>query len=295
VLELFIRHTREGWTLARSDLSEGESGRQLRRTKNKANPWIERLARLGYTSKGFVYAVIGVLALGQALGVGGKTTGTGGAVKTLGSQPFGIFLLVVVGVGLLGYMLWKFVQAIADTEDKGSDAKGIARRIGYAGSGVIHGGLAFTAAQAIVGSAGGSSSQSWTASLMAEPLGAFLVAAVALGVIGVCIYQLHAAYKAKFQDDLKLGEMSAARKRWTIRIGRTGITARALVIGVAGAFLLLAAYQSDPSETRGLGGALETLSNQPFGPYLLGATALGLLAYAIFMLLIARHRRVDNT
>ena len=81
-----------------------------------------------------MYAVIGVLALRQALEVGGKTTGTGGAVKTLGSQPFGIFLLVVVGVGLLGYMLWKFVQAIADTEDKGSDAKGIARRIGYAGA-----------------------------------------------------------------------------------------------------------------------------------------------------------------
>jgi hypothetical protein len=274
----------------------GEARRQAEGAARRARPWLERLARFGYAAKGVVYAVIGFLALRQALGLGGKTTGTSGAVQSAAGWPLGGVLLVVLAVGLVGYAIWKLTQAIADAEDKGSDAKGIARRIGYAGSGVIHGGLAFTAAQVIVGSGGGgSSSRDWTARVLGyqPPLGQILVALVGLGVIGVCVYQLHAAYTAKFRRELKLGEMSAAEERFTTRVGRFGTAARGLVIGVAGVFVVLAAYHSEPSETRGLGGALRALSRQPFGPYLLGAAALGLLAYAVFMFIVARYRRID--
>jgi hypothetical protein len=53
-------------------------------------------------------------------------------------------------------------------------------------------------------------------------------------------------------------------------------------------------YQSDPSETRGLGAALETVQHQPFGSYMLGAIALGLLVYGAFMFAIARYRRIGQ-
>jgi len=263
----------------------GSTGDEARRhaetAKRHAGPWVERLARFGYAAKGLVYAVIGVLALRQALGFGGKSTGTGGAVESAGGLPFGGVLLGVLAVGLVGYAVWKLTQAISDTEDKGSDGKGILRRVGYAGSGLIHVSLAFTAAQILAGSPSGGSSDGWTARVLAfqPPVGQILIGLVGLGVLGVSLYQLHAAYKAKFRGDLKLGEMSAAEERWTTRAGRLGTASRAVVIGVAGLFVILAAYQSDPSETRGLGGALSTLSQQPFGPYLLGAVALGLLAY----------------
>lgn len=283
--------------MAEGGTSGGEAQRHAERAARHAGPWVERLARSGYAAKGVVYAVIGVLALRQALGLGGRTTGTGGAVRSASGLPFGGMLLVVLAVGLVGYAVWKLTQAIADTEDKGSDAKGILRRVGYAGSGLIHAGLAFSAAQILIGSgSSGGSSDSWTARVLgyAPPIGQILVALVGLGVIGVSVYQLHAAYKAKFRRELKLGEMSAAEERWTTRAGRVGTASRGLVIGVAGVFVILAAYQSDPSETRGLGGALQTLAQQPFGPFLLGAVALGLLAYAAFMFLVARYRRIDH-
>jgi hypothetical protein len=281
-------------------MAEGEStGDEARRhaaaAKRRAGPWVVRLARFGYAAKGLVYAVIGSLALRQALGFGGKTTGTGGAVESAGGLPFGGVLLGVLAVGLVGYAVWKLTQAISDTEDKGSDWKGILRRVGYAGSGLIHVGLAFTAAQILAGSPSGGSSDGWTARVLAfqPPVGQILIGFVGLGVLGVSLYQLHAAYKAKFRGDLKLGEMSAAEERWTTRAGRIGTASRAVVIGVAGLFVVLAAYRSDPSETRGLGGALNAVAQQTFGPYLLGAVALGLLAYAAFMFLVARYRRID--
>lgn len=33
-----------------------------------ANPWLERLARLGYVAEGTVYVVVGTLAIGVAVG-----------------------------------------------------------------------------------------------------------------------------------------------------------------------------------------------------------------------------------
>ncbi len=252
------------------------------------------MARAGYTAKGVVYATIGVLAMREALKLGGTTTGVGGAMRSMGPQPLGGILLIVLASGLVGYALWKLVQGIMDPDQKGSDTHGILRRVGFVGSGVIHGVLAFTAAQSVFG-AEDSSEDAMAASAMAfqHPLGPILVGLVGLIVIGVGLYQFYAAYEAKFRDDLKLNQMSDREERWVILAGRVGTAARALAIGIAGAFVVLAAYQSDPSETRGLGGALETLQRQPSGTYMLGAVAAGLVVYGAFMLLVARYRCIE--
>ena len=261
-----------------------------------AGPWVRVVARLGYVAKGVVYATIGTLAMMEALGVGGKTASPDGAMRSIGSQPFGGFLLVLLSAGLFGYAAWKVVQGVMDPDDRGSGAHGAGRRVAYVGSGAIHAALAFTAAQSVFG-AEDSSEDAMTASAMAyqPPIGRVLVAVVALGVVGVGLYQLHAALKAKFRDELELGRMGGARELWTTLLGRVGTIARALAIGVAGAFLLLAAYQSEPRETRGLGGALEALQRQPLGSYMLGAMAAGLILYGIFMFLVARYRYIDSS
>ena len=52
-------------------------------------------------------------------------------------------------------------------------------------------------------------------------------------------------------------------------------------------------HQPAPDEAGGLGGAVETLARQPFGPYSLGTVALGLVAYGVFMFVMARYRRIE--
>ena len=39
-------------------------------------------------------------------------------------------------------------------------------------------------------------------------------------------------------------------------------------------------------------GVLATLAEQPFGPFLLGLVAVGLVAYGAYMLIAARYRRM---
>jgi hypothetical protein len=272
-----------------------QTRRRADRTARLASPWIDGIARAGYVAKGVVYATIGVLAMQESLGLGGTTTDPSGAVRsmgTIGSQSVGNVLIVALAIGLLGYALWKLVQGIMDPDEKGSDAHGILRRVGYVGSGLIYGALAFSAAQSVFG-AEDTSEDLMAASAMAyqPPLGRILVG---LLVIGVGLYQLYAAYEDKFREDLSLDRMSDTEERWITLAGRAGTAARALAIGVAGAFVVLAAYQADASEVRGLGAALETFQHQPLGAFMLGVVAAGLIAYGAFMLLVARYRRIDS-
>jgi len=275
--------------------SSRDTGEQVEEAARKARPWMDRIARIGYVAKGTVYATVGILAGQVALGIGGRTTGPGGAVESIGSQPFGRALLVLLAAGLLCYALWKLVQGIMDPDDKGSGVSGIVRRVGYGGSAMIHGGLAFSALEELFGPEGQSTSlDAWTAQLMSQPFGRWLVALVGLVVLGIGVYQLYASVTARYRKDLKTYQMDAAG-RWTMLTGRVGTTARAVVILVAGSFVLLAGYQADPSETRGLGDTLQTIIHQPFGPYSLGIIAVGLVLYGIFMLVVARYRHIETT
>lgn len=259
------------------------------------SPWMERLARLGYLAKGMVYAVIGVLALQVAFGTGGKTTDAQGALGTLAQSTGGTVLLTVVAVGLVGYVLWRVVQAWMDPDGKGTDAKGLAQRAFYLVSAAIHASLAVAAFRLVLGAGGTRSSeqstQSWTARLMSQPFGQALVATVGLVIAGVGLWQVYKAWKEKFLKKLRLSELNPRHAAWAVRVSKLGILARGAVFVMIGAFLVQAALTANPRRAHGLDGALETLASQPYGMVLLALAAAGLVAYAVYMAVEARYRR----
>jgi hypothetical protein len=270
-------------------------GQHAERAASKASPWIERLARFGYVAYGMVYVLVGVLALQAAFGGGGGATGQEGALRSILLAPLGRVLLCMVALGLLAYAVWRLFQGLLDPENESSDAKGIVKRIDHVLNGLFHAALAFSAGHLALGSGGGSggSPDDWTATLMSQPFGRWLAVVVGAVIFGAGLYQFYKAYKADFRDELKSHKMSLREKRWTTHAGRLGYAARGAVFGVIGIFLIQAALQADPDQARGLGGALETLARQPFGPYLLGAVALGFVAYGVFMFVVARYRRIE--
>ncbi|MDQ1525310.1 MAG: hypothetical protein QOE47_3234 [Pyrinomonadaceae bacterium] len=262
------------------------------------HPWVERLARFGYAAKGVVYIVVGALATLAALGMGGETTGTKGAMRSIVRQPFGRVMLGVVAFGLLGYVIWRLVQAITDADDKGTDAKGIALRLGYTGSGLVYAGLAYSAARILFGASDdgqSSAAESWTARVMEFPFGNWLVVLGGLAVIGYGLYQCYKGYTAKFRKRLKTGEMSERGILWATRSGRFGFIARGIVFLIVGAFLIVAAWHYDSSQAKGLDGALQVLIQQSYGKWLLLGVALGLVAYGFYMLIEARYRRIAGS
>jgi Domain of Unknown Function (DUF1206) len=288
--------------MAPVELSTQAIGRQARhaseRIVDETSPWIEGLGRFGHVAIGLVYATIGLLAAQTALSRGGGTTDSHGALAWIVQAPFGRVLLAALALGFAGYAAWRFVQAIRDTESKGTDLMGVLNRLVYACIGATYGALALSAFDlarghaASGGDSGDAAAQDWTAWLLSQPFGQMLVAAVGLGVIGVSLVQFYLAYSGKCCDSLQTSELSQALERLVRAAGRIGFSARGIAFAIIGVLLLVAAVHARSDEARGLGGALATLAQQPFGPWLLGIVASGLVVYGAFMVVKARYGRL---
>ena len=61
---------------------------------------------------------------------------------------------------------------------------------------------------------------------------------------------------------------------------------------LVGYFLVKTAIDFNPHDAVGLDGALARVHHQPFGPWLLGLVAAGLLVFAAYSLFEARYRRL---
>lgn len=258
-----------------------------------ARPWIERLARIGYAARGAVYTLVGFLAVETAFGARSRPTDTRGALQEMAGRSMA--LLWVVAIGLAGYALWRIVQGLLNPEHKGNDLKGLAHRVGRIGSGLIYGGLALAAVRIAEGTrnaGNGHTYQIWTAKLMSEPFGRWLVAAVGIGVIAGGLFQIRRGWTERFRKEIRLQEMDPTERKVAINSGKLGLIARGVVFLISGWFLIQAAWRFDPSQARGLGGALATLAGQPHGTILLALVAVGLIAFGAYSILLARYGRI---
>ena len=255
---------------------------------------VERLGRAGLVAKAVLYAVIGLLAIQVARGGREESPDKGGALRTIAEQPFGKGLLVLLAAGLAGYALWRLAQGILDRDSEGEGPKGLAKRAGAVARAGWYGVICGLTVSVLVGSSNGGkgNEQQTTAGIFERPFGRYLVYAAGLAFVGAAAFNGWRAVTCNFNKKLKTGEMSDAEENAATGVGILGHLARMVVFGLIGAFLVRAAWEFDPKEARGLDGALLELSQQPYGGLLLGAVAVGLIAYALWCLVQARYRRI---
>ena len=260
------------------------------------SPWVERLGRAGLVAKGVLYAVIGILAVKVALGARGADPDKEGALATIATQPFGKLLLGILAVGLAGYAVWRLSQGLLDRDDEGDGAKGLAKRLGNISKGVLYAVLCVLTTLKLVGadtkSEGGTQEDRATADLLGLPLGRYLVFAAAAGFIVAALFNGYRAVTCNFRKKLETHRMSEAEETAATGVGILGHLARFVVFGLIGAFLAKAAWEFDPQEAAGLDTALYEVARQPYGGFLLGTLAVGLLAYALYCFVQARYRDV---
>jgi hypothetical protein len=255
-------------------------------------PWIEWLARVGYTAKGILYITIGYLAAQAGLGRGGRVTDTGGALRTVQHASLGQPLLLVIAAGLLGYAAWRLVESVTDPERRGTGLKAVLLRVGFAARGIFHAGLGITALRVALGEGGRSGNQApqWTARAFQLPAGELLVSLAAAWVAGYGVYQFYRAWSPRMRKHLSLSELSSELQRWVLGVSRFGIAARGVVFALIGFFLIRAALRHDPSEAGGVAQSLRTLEHTGRWPFLV--VALGLIAYGVYELVNARYRNI---
>lgn len=265
------------------NVTRGGAAEVARHVERQAAPWIETLARLGYAAKGVVYVLIGAIAARVAFGGRGDVEGWSGSLGTLRDEPLGGPMLWLIGIGLLGYVLWRAVGAIRDPENDGA-----AHRVFFAFSALIHGALALEALR-LAGGSGASGDTHWTSTLMGQPFGRLLVVAAGIGSAAYGIRQLWRAWTIDLDERLDLSRLSGAARTWVIRFGRFGMAARGIVLVMLGYIFVRAALAARTSEADNVEGVLESLRDTP---WLLAMISLGLIAYGLFNLVRARYRRI---
>lgn len=259
--------------------------------------WIAYYARLGYGAKGVIYASSGALALLEAFDFAqGKTVGSTGALEEIALRPFGKIILIVISVSLMGYVVWRIIQAVFDPEHSGKEASDILRRLSYACSGAVYAGVAYSAIEILDGVGSESSTQSLESRalwVMTQPLGRWLVAAGGLMFCGIGCYYFYRSIRAEFRKRFKLHHMSDVAKTWATIVGRVGIAARGVVYLVIGMFAVRAAWEFDPKMIMTTEAALSVFDENPTDEFILATLGIGFIAYGIHMFFQARYRSID--
>ena len=270
---------------------------EARQEADSGRGWYAVLARTGLVAKGLSFALVGALAIELAVGSGGKATSREGALAQLSRHSYGKFVLIALAAGFAAYALWRFVQAYAERPDsEDGEAKVWGKRVGYIGRGLIYAALTFTTVKILIGSGSGGSqterAHKSTAMVLGWPGGRWLLGAAGLAVVGVGLWNLYRGIAKKFEDKWRIGKLSPTVRKWGALAGVVGHIARFVVFGLIGVFLVKAAIDYNPHDAIGIDGALQKLAHASYGPFLLGLTAAGLIAYGVYCLVDARLRDV---
>ena len=272
----------------------------LQRARRRVSGWPvadagEWAARIGYGARGFVYLSVGVLTLLAAMDKIGSAVGSSGAAGWLADQPFGRVWLVLLGVGLWLFVLWRVLQAVFDADHEGDDLKGWAIRAGQAMSGLFYALLASSVFEYLdefgprPAAEDVAENQEKAAALMDLPFGQWLIVLVGLVILAVGVGNVIRAWKDRFTEELKCSEEVCRIVR---PLARLGYAARGFAYLPLAVFVILAGLNADVSEVTSFGEALDALEAQPGGAVILTTTALGLIAFGAFAFVEARWRRI---
>ena len=261
----------------------------------------ETLARLGYAARGIIYFVIGLLAVLLAVGYGGKTTDQQGAISLIGTQPAGQILLGLVLIGLVCYSLWGLIRAIFNPFHQGHDAKGFAVRIGYLVSAAAYGLLVIPTYALISGGAQPAQSgaqqgqiQQYAAQILVIPFGQLLVGIIGIILILVGLMQFFQGLSSGFDRRIHLTKLNTVQLRRVRFLGRLGTIARGIVFALIGFFIVMAAYTANSQQIKGFDSTLTYIVQQPYGVWLMGAVALGLISLGLYSLCMSVFFRLKK-
>jgi len=271
--------------------------------KKPSQAWIEIMGKVGLVALGIVYSLIGLLTFAAALNLGDDSE-QGKVSQVLGwiqAQAFGQILLAIITLGLLCYTVWRFIEAIMDTEQKGRSIRGLALRVSYLSYGVVYAALTYFAARLffsrgrekaeLTDTLNEDTRQTIAQQLLEIPFGRWILGGIALGTAGIGIFQIYLSLSGTYRQIIEETKIDTQTKEILVRSGMVGYVARAVVWLIVGYFLLQAALRADSSEAGDTDTALNYLEYQ-YGSLTLAVVGLGLVCYGIFMFVRAKYQPI---
>lgn len=260
-------------------------------------PFVKKIARLGFYTKGFLFIVVGILAVMVATGQrGGELTDPTGALARVAKLDFGKILLMIFIAGAVSHGFWNILRGMADVDDAGKNWRGIIQRCIAFGVGIFYLWLSYSAFNILVTenveTGSGEVQRTIAQIFLALPLGAVLLFLIGLTTIGAGIHECYSGISGKYQENFRLFTLEKSQMRIINILGYFSFTARAIIFCLVGYFFISAAINYNPNEAIGIDGALAVLADTYYGKTILFITAAGLVCHGVLSLYEARFRRI---
>lgn len=258
--------------------------------------WLRWVARAGIVAEGVIYLLVGGLALASAFDPAEHPGGSSDAMSKLVHVPLGHVMLALLALGLVAYVLWQLVLAVLDPECREGrwTIRRMTLRLHHVWSAALHCVLVGLAAWQLLGFGhGGNDGQAQkhlTAMALGLPGGRWFVGGVGAGIMAFALVQWILAFRPQKDTRMDLTDTSLRVPILTLLV--LGYAARGALFGIIGILLVHAAWQHDPSQAAGISGALQSMRDQAYGPWLLGAVAIGMVAFGLAQIAKARYRRI---
>ena len=215
----------------------------------------------------------------------------------LADLPLGRVALAGVAVGLAGYAALNFVGALQDPERRGVSAWGLLSRGVDVFTGALYIVLTITALSMIVDREHRTqiAAVERLNKILEAPSGDLVLSVVGVALIFSGIYLFYRAAREPFGEMLDRRSLSSVARRAIRLAARMGTAARGAIFAVCGLTLMLANDRTAPETMGDVGDALATVGSARFGPYFLGVTGAGFVAYGAYQLAKSRYQRIAST
>jgi len=249
------------------------------------------LARIGFTTRGIVYLLIGGFTVAAALRSGEHAHGLTDAMQAVSHWPFGGVLVMAISLGLLCFAGWLAIEGARRCLAAHNFRTGM-MAVGMLGDAALYLGLVVILLGVAIGwhKGGEHELHLWVAWLFGHPFGRWAVgvtgAALIVGGGGLLIW----AWTRDVEQKL---DMPADDKKATRPISRYGVSGRGVTLALIGFYLIAAAWHARPDEAHDVGAALQNLRHTAYGWVLMLLFALSFGASAFFDFLAALYRRVE--
>lgn len=273
--------------LSRHALRAGRRGRH-ERTLVAVRTHASALARVGCAAVGSVYVLIGAVALVALTGHLIEYADPSRIALVLTRVPGGVVLIWALAAGAAAYAGWRFLEAIGDPYEIGTDWRAAGTRLAGAASGVAYALLSYGVASAVLASPAGRrdasehQQQQLVARVLHWPGGPWIIVAAGLFVAAVGLVQFWFVISQSYARDVRMRRTRRGERLLRV-IGGYGYAARGVLLCVVGYFLLHAGATHNPAAVGDTDTAFDVIGGGVIGNAAFAVVAIGTIAYGAFM------------
>jgi hypothetical protein len=253
----------------------------------------------GCVTTGLIYASVGVIALLSFFKIRHGGADESSMLAIINDFVIGKVFIIIILVGLLCFVIWRFYEAITDPYGYGQSISGIAKRVGICISTIVDIMIAVTAARVLLGynhimlNGEPKEEQEMVEAILKDTWGSTTVVIFGSIIIIVAAAQLWYGVTKGYKERIDLEHFSKPVQTITHGLAWIGYLARGIILGIIGFFLIKSGATSDSTVVVNTDKAFDFIGDH-VGHFYFIAVAIGTICYGAFMFVLGVAYDIDK-